>query len=61
MNKNSQWMREKCNKEKEFHQTSSAIPCANYTCKECEDEINRKGHFTKPQDVVDVENVKNDF
>ena len=22
----------------------------NYTCKECEDEANRKGHFTKPQE-----------
>ena len=32
-----------------------------YTCKGCEDEVNRKGHLTKPQEAVNVENVKNDF
>ena len=29
-----------------------------YTCKECEDEVNRKGHLTKLQEVVHVDNVK---
>ena len=32
-----------------------------YTCKGCEDEVNRKGHLMKPQEEVYVENVKNDF
>ena len=32
-----------------------------YTCKECEDEVNRKGHLTKHQEAVHVENVKNNF
>ena len=32
-----------------------------YTCKGCEDEVNRKGHLTRPQEAVHVENVKNDF
>ena len=32
-----------------------------YTCKGCEDKVNRKGHLTKPQEVVYVENVKNNF
>ena len=29
-----------------------------YTCKECEDEANRKGHLTKLQEAVHVDNVK---
>ena len=29
-----------------------------YTCKECEDEVNRKGHLTNPQEADPVENVK---
>ena len=29
-----------------------------YTCKECEDEANRKGHLTKLQEEVHVDNVK---
>ena len=29
-----------------------------YTCKECEDEVNRKGHLTKLQKAVHVDNVK---
>ena len=29
-----------------------------YTCKECEDEVNRKGHLTKLQEAVHVDNVK---
>ena len=29
-----------------------------YTFKECEDEVNRKGHLTKLQEVVHVDNVK---
>ena len=29
-----------------------------YTCKECEEEVNRKGHLTKLQEVVHVDNVK---
>ena len=29
-----------------------------YTCKRCEDEVNLKGHLTKPQDAVHVENDK---
>ena len=29
-----------------------------YTCKECEDAANRKGHLTKLQDNVYVDNVK---
>ena len=41
----------------------STIPCtkkwsAYYTCKECEDEVNRKGHLTKLQEAVHVDNVK---
>ena len=32
-----------------------------YTCKGCEDEVNRKGHLTKPQEAVHVENVINDL
>ena len=32
-----------------------------YTCKGCEDEVNRKGHLMKPPDAVHVENVKNEF
>ena len=32
-----------------------------YTCKGCEDEVNRKGHLTKPQEEVHVENVTKDF
>ena len=27
----------------------------------CEDEVNRKGHLTKPQKAVNMKNVKNDF
>ena len=34
---------------------------AYYTCKECEDEVNRKGLLIKPQETVHVENVKNDL
>ena len=30
-----------------------------YSCKECEDEVNRKGHLTKLQEAVHVKNVKN--
>ena len=29
-----------------------------HTCKECEDEVNRKGHITKLQEAVHVDNVK---
>ena len=29
-----------------------------YTCKECEEEVNRKGHLTKLREVVHVDNVK---
>ena len=29
-----------------------------YTCRECEDEVNRKGHLTKLQEAVHVDNVK---
>ena len=29
-----------------------------YTCKECEDEVNRKGHLTKLQEAVHVDNIK---
>ena len=29
-----------------------------YTCKECEDEVNRIGHLTKLQEAVHVDNVK---
>ena len=29
-----------------------------YTCKECEDEVIRKGHLTKLQENVNVDNVK---
>ena len=29
-----------------------------YTFKECEDEVNRKGHLTKLQEAVHVDNVK---
>ena len=29
-----------------------------YTCKECEDEVIRKGHLTKLQKAVHVDNVK---
>ena len=29
-----------------------------YTCKECEDEVNRKGHLTKLQEAVHVDNVE---
>ena len=29
-----------------------------YTCKKCEDEVNRKGHFKKLQEAVHVDNVK---
>ena len=29
-----------------------------YTWKECEDEVNRKGHLTKLQEAVHVHNVK---
>ena len=32
-----------------------------YTCKGCEDEVNRKGHLTKPQKAVYVEIDKNNF
>ena len=32
-----------------------------YTCRECEDEVNRKGHHTNPKDAVHMENVKNKF
>ena len=30
----------------------------NYTCNECEDEVNPKGHLTKLQKAVHVDNVK---
>ena len=30
----------------------------NYTCNECEDEVIRKGHLTKLQKAVHVDNVK---
>ena len=29
-----------------------------HTCKECEDEVNRKGHLTKLQEAVHVDNFK---
>ena len=29
-----------------------------YTCKECEDKVNRKGHLMKPQETFHVDNVK---
>ena len=29
-----------------------------YTCKECDDEGNRKGHLTKPQEAVHVEMIQ---
>ena len=29
-----------------------------HTCKECEDEVNRKGHLTKIQEAVHVDNIK---
>ena len=32
-----------------------------YTCKGCEDEVNRKGYLTKPQEAVYVEIDKNNF
>ena len=32
-----------------------------HTCKGCEDEVNRKGHLTKPQKAVYVEIEKNNF
>ena len=32
-----------------------------YTCKECEDEVNRKGHLTKHQEAVHLENISNDI
>ena len=28
-----------------------------YTCKECEDEVNRKGHLMKLQEAVHVDNL----
>ena len=41
---------------REIHKTSSTIPCTEeqaeyYTCNECEDEVNRKGHLTKSQEA----------
>ena len=32
-----------------------------YTCKECEDKVNRKGHLTKPREAVHVGINKNNF
>ena len=32
-----------------------------YICKECEDEANRKGHLTKLQEAVHVDNVIEHF
>ena len=29
-----------------------------YTCNKCEEEVNRKGHLTKLQEAVHVDNVK---
>ena len=29
-----------------------------YTCKECEDKLNRKGHLTRPQEAVHVERIQ---
>ena len=29
-----------------------------YTCKECEDEVNRKGHLTKLQEAVHMDNFR---
>ena len=29
-----------------------------YTCKECKDEVNRKGHLTKLQEAVHVDNFR---
>ena len=29
-----------------------------YTCKECKDEVNRKGHLTKFQEAVHVDNFR---
>ena len=29
-----------------------------YTCKECEDKVNRKGHLMNPQETFHVDNVK---
>ena len=29
-----------------------------YTCKECEEEVNRKGHLTKLQEAVHVDKSK---
>ena len=39
--------------KKEIHKTSSTIPCTEKwsDCKECEDEVNRKGHLTILQEA----------
>ena len=29
-----------------------------YTCKKCEDEVNRKGHLTKLQEAVHMDNFR---
>ena len=52
--------------KREIYKTSSTIPCTEkwseyYTCKEREDEVNRKGYLTKPQEAVYVEIDKNNF
>ena len=41
---------------REIHKTSSTIPCTEkrseyYTCNECEDDVNCKGHLTKSQEA----------
>ena len=41
---------------REIHKTPNTIPCTEnrseyYTCNECEDEVNHKGHLTKSQEA----------
>ena len=45
---------------------AALCPCSEkwpeyHTCEGCGDEVNRKGHLTKPQEAVHVENVKKNF
>ena len=51
MNTRLQWMRENIYFQNGIHKN----------CEGCEDEVNCKGHLTKPQEAVYVENVKKDF